>query len=114
MTNEKQNIKALQEKILQRVEQYEITRKKRKQILFSAIPLVLLLLLVSGIFLNNLNEQNQNYGIDYIAETMDDFDLYAMADDDEIIIENDNTEDDCEIEYLANDPYLEFYLIENN
>ncbi len=115
MNNTDKHIKDLQNKILQKVHRYETKRIKRKQIIAGSIPLIILLFFVGSLFVNNLNENKAELNIDYIAETMDDYDLYAMAEDNEITYnEESNDNEDCEIEYLANDPFLEFYLTENN
>ncbi len=109
------DIKELQTKILQRVHQYEADRIKRKKIGMATMPFIVLLFFILSLFYNNLVQSKIERNMEYVAETMDDYDLYVLAEDDAMAYNNDNQDDEnCEEEYLANDPFLEFYLTENN
>ncbi len=103
-------IENLQTNIILRVKKYEETKRKRKHAIYTFTTVFIILLSIGGLFYSNINEVNkEEINLNYLAETMDDYDIYELSSE----LENNNTTtDDQTIEYLSDDSYLEFYLTE--
>jgi hypothetical protein len=103
-------IKNLQSKIIHRVKEYEESKKKLKRALYSITTIFVIIVSISTFFYSNMKSgSNSEIDLNYIAEAIDDYDIYNLSTD---LDNNEEQIDNQTIEYLSNDNYLEFYLSE--
>ena len=108
---DKTYIENLQSNIIFRVKKYEETKRKRKQAIYTFSTVFIILLSIGVLFYSNINKVNkEEINLNYLAETMDDYDIYELSS--ELENNSNTTEDDQTIEYLSDDSFLEFYLTE--
>ena len=104
-------IETLQNNIISNIKKYEEAKRKRKYTVYTFTTVFIFLFSVAALFYFNINTETHNeINMNYLSETMDDYDIYELSSD---LGNNSNpTEDDQTIEYLSDDSYLEFYLTE--
>jgi len=110
MNSTNTNIEDLQQKILSKIESYEKRKKQRQKVGYAFITAFLLFISIGSLFYQNSQKQfDTQVKYEYLTENMDDYDLMDLADDEEYDI---NTDIDTEeiIDYVAEDPFVEFYL----